>query len=163
MSSFLLRPVSKSRRYGKGKGSLLQPGRVLVCDKSGGKEVKLFFIFAAPNAKDKNIAVLISAFANIDSFGQAHDMIEAIEIIQTRYPEAMLADDKSLAEKPEVLTSLLDEGKSPLIVLPEDHKTKEASVYVGLDLSSVDPLSLDWLIKSILKIIEECYGRQADR
>lgn len=123
--------------------------------------MRVFFIFAKSEVNDRSMVELISAFAGIESLGEADDMIEAIGIIRARYPEAMIADARIFARKPELLCSLFDKEEC-LIILPQDHRIRGKSIYVGMDFSSIDPINFGWIIGSIRKVIEECRGRAVE-
>jgi hypothetical protein len=50
----------------------------------------------------------------------------------------------------------------PLVILPEDYKVKERSVYVEVEFSPENLGNFRWVVWSIQTVIEECNGRTAD-
>lgn len=124
--------------------------------------MKVFFIFEQAEAERGNMVSLLSAFADIESVGRADDMVEALETIQNRYPAATVSSAWKLRQKPQLLSTLYDGTEGALVVLPEKHSVREKNVYVGLDFSSVEPMSFDWTVRSIRRVIEDCYGKTPD-
>jgi hypothetical protein len=124
--------------------------------------LKVFFIFNRAEVENRNIIALISAFAEIESIGRANDIVEALEAVRNRYPAATVSNARKLRRKPELLSTLYDGVEGALVILPENHRVKEKNIYIGLDFSSIDPMSFDWTIRSIRRVIEECHGKTAD-
>ncbi len=124
--------------------------------------MKVFFIFRDSDEKGRNIATLMSAFASIESIGQADDMLDAIEAIQNRYPEAVVSDERILERTSELFSTLFDGVKGPLVIVSEDYRVREKSIYIGLEFSSADSLNFEWIIRSIRTVIEEYHGKTAD-
>jgi hypothetical protein len=124
--------------------------------------LKVFFIFPQSEVENRNIVSLISAFADIESIGQANDMVEALEAVQNRYPAATVSNAEKLRQKPELLSTLYDGSEGAVVVVQEKYIVKDKNIYIGVDFSSVDPMSFDWTVRSIRRAIEECHGKTAD-
>ncbi|MEJ2695140.1 MAG: hypothetical protein P8013_00680 [Candidatus Sulfobium sp.] len=123
--------------------------------------MKVFFIFAESEIRDRNIYSLVSAFADVECIGQGGDMLDAIESIQSRYPKAAISDAGALRQRSELLDTLFD-GEGAVVILSERYRVKERSVYFGVDFSLVDPMSYGWVVQSIRRVIEECHGKTAE-
>ncbi len=124
--------------------------------------MKVFFIFAESQQKNKNVATLISAFAHIKSIGRTDDMIDAIRAIQKRYPEATVSKGSFFDCKSELISRALDGTGGPLVILMGVDRAKETSLYIGVEFSPDDFSHFRWTIRSILTIIEEYHGKTAD-
>jgi hypothetical protein len=123
--------------------------------------LKVFFIFNEASLGNDKIIPLISVFADIESIGKSQDLLEAIDAIRQRYPQTAIADEKILNGNPRTLTPMLKKEQGPLIILPENYRLKEKCVYAGLDFSSKDLGDLDWIIRSIKRMIRECHDQTA--
>lgn len=117
--------------------------------------MKVFFVFPQSEAESRNIVSLISAFADIESIGRADDMVEALEAVQKRYPTAAVSNAGKLRQRPELLSTLYDGSEGAVVVVPEKYSIRDRNIYIGVDFSSVDPMSFDWTIRSIRRVIEE--------
>jgi hypothetical protein len=125
--------------------------------------LKVFFIFAEAEAKKRNIVPLISAFAGMESIGRADDILHAIEIIQRRYPEAAIFNDRMLRQNPELALNLFNGEKGPLVVLPENYGIKQKSIYIGVDFSLADAVNFGWTVRSIQELTAKCHGKTAEK
>lgn len=121
--------------------------------------MKVFFIFNESSLRNDKIIPLISVFADIESIGKTRDLLEAIDIIRQRYPETTISDQKILNVNPQTLTPLFKKDHGPLIILPGNYQIKEKCIYAGLDFSSEDLGDLDWIIRSIKRMIREYHDQ----
>ncbi len=122
----------------------------------------VFVIFAESEVRDGKIARLISALSPIESIGHAKDMLEAIEAIQSRYPGAKISDGRIIKQKPELLARFFTGDEGNLIVLPENHRLKDRTIYIGVDFSLMDYASFENVIRSTREVIAECHSKAAN-
>jgi len=123
--------------------------------------MKAFIIFNDSSLKNDRIVPLISAFADIESLGVSEDLLESVDAIRQQYPEAAIFDVSVLDQEPDLLIPLLTSRKAPLIILPENYQIRDRCTYVGVDFTSADRQCLDWLVRSMKRMIREYHSQDA--
>lgn len=124
-------------------------------DKEERLSMKVFFILTDFSSRNKDAISLISAFVNIESIGQAADLLEALEIIRQRHPNAPIYNSNIYSENKQYLfTSLLNEGRS-IVILPENYSVRGKCKYIGVNIDFDDLIDFDWIINSIGQILHE--------
>jgi hypothetical protein len=121
--------------------------------------MKAFFIFNESSFRDDRLIPLISAFADIDSMGVCEDLLEAVDAVRQRYPDAAIFDVGILDQEPYLFSPVVNGRKAPLVILPENYQIREKCTYVGVDFSAGDHHSRDWLVRSVKKMIREYHGQ----
>jgi len=117
--------------------------------------VKVFFIISDFSLRNEDAISLISAFVNIESIGQAADLLEALEIIRQRHPNTPIFNSNIYSEnKQNLFMSLLNEGRS-IVILPENYSVRGKCKYIGVDIDFNDLIDFDWVINSIGQILHE--------
>jgi hypothetical protein len=107
------------------------------------------FVIISGDSPEKNgmMASVMSAFASIDSIGVADNLMEAVDLIRQRYPNALIFDSRLLEEKRiDFLLSIL-ETKGSFILLPRNRQFKDKCIYIGIDFSGVEQKG--WLLHEI--------------
>jgi hypothetical protein len=117
--------------------------------------VKVFFIVSDFSSRNEDAISLISAFVNIESIGQAADLLEALEIIRQRHPNTPIFNSNIYSEnKQNLFMLLLNEGRS-IVILPENYSVRGKCKYIGVDIDFNDLIDFDWVINSIGQILHE--------
>ncbi len=117
--------------------------------------MKVFFILADCSLRNENAMSLISAFVNIESIGQAADLLEALKIIRQRHPNTPIFNSSIYSEnKRDLFMSLLNEGRS-IVILPENYRVKGKCKCIGVDIDFNDLIDFDWVINSIGRILHD--------
>jgi hypothetical protein len=117
--------------------------------------VKVFFIVSDFSSRNEDAISLISAFVNIESVGQAADLLEALEIIRQRHPNTPIFTSTIYFEnKHDLFMSLLNEGRS-IVILPENYNVRGKCKYLGVNIDFNDLIDFDWVINSIGRILHE--------
>ena len=95
------------------------------------------FLIVSNSSPSKNgmLVSVISAFVSIESIGTAEDVVEAVGIIQQRYPNILIFNNRIFEEKGhDYLTSIL-EAKGSFLMLPKHRQFKGRCIYIGIDFS----------------------------
>lgn len=104
---------------------------------------------------------MLSAFMNVESIGLASDLLDALETIRQRHPNAPIFDSSICSEKKgELLTSLLNIGRS-IIILRKCYSIRGRCVYIGGDIDFSKHTDFDWVVKAIGQIINEYHNEDA--
>jgi hypothetical protein len=118
--------------------------------------MKVFFILTDFSSRNEDAISLISAFVNIESIGQAADLLEALEIIRQRHPNTPIFNSNVYSEKNRqtLFMSLLNEGR-PIVILPENYSVRGKCKYIGVNIDFNGLIDFDWVINSIVQILHE--------
>ncbi len=116
--------------------------------------MKAFIIVANNSPSKKGMLVsMLSAFVNIESIGVAVDVVDAVGIIQQRYPNTLIFNRKIFEEKGQsYLASILETGGS-FIILPKHRQFRERCVYIGIDFSVAE--QKEWVLNEIGETLRE--------
>jgi hypothetical protein len=98
--------------------------------------MKAFIISpTGPSSKIGTLISLVSALGSIESIGFADSLVEAINIIGQRYPNALIFDSRVLKEKgQDYLVSSL-ESRGSFIMMPNKRDLNDKYLYIGIDFS----------------------------
>lgn len=119
------------------------------------------FIIISNNSPAKNgmLVSVISAFVSIESIGIAEDVVEAVGIIQQRYPDILIFNNRILEEKGhDYLTSIL-EARGSFIMLPKHGQFKDRCIYIGIDFSVAE--QKEWVLHEIGETLREYHHSAA--
>lgn len=123
--------------------------------------MEAFFIFNDSSLKEDKLLSVLSAFAVVDMTGNAADLLQAVDIIRQRHPDAFIFDTSILdGGGAELITSRLD-GKAPLVILPRNYKIRDACTYVSVSFEFTELCDYTWLMRSIGGIIRQYHGQDA--
>jgi hypothetical protein len=124
--------------------------------------VKLFIILNDSLLKNADTIPLISAFARIDSIGLATDMLEALENIRYRHPNAPIFNSTIIGnqKKRDFLVSLLKVRRS-VIILPQNYSVRSKCTYLGVDVDFNGLTDFGWVMSSLNQVIHKCHARDA--
>ncbi len=89
------------------------------------------FLIVSNSSPSKNgmLVSVISAFVSIESIGTAEDVVEAVGIIQQRYPNILIFNNRIFEEKGhDYLTSIL-EAKGSFLMLPKHRQFRDIHRY----------------------------------
>ena len=117
--------------------------------------MKVFFILTNVSSRNEDAISLISAFVNIESVGQAGDLLEALEVIRQRHPNIPIFTSKIYCEnKRDLFMALLNEGRS-IVILPTNYSVRSKCRYIGANLDFNDFIDFDWVINCIERILHD--------
>ncbi len=114
------------------------------------------FIVLSDNSPSKNntLVSLISTLANIESIGIADDVLDAVSIIQRRYPDASIFSSRMLKKKGHGYPASMLEKSGSFVVLPKHEEYKDRCIYLGIDFSVEK--QKEWVFNKIWEITHEC-------
>jgi hypothetical protein len=124
--------------------------------------VKLFIILNDSFLKNADTIPLISAFVRIDSIGVAADMLEALENIRQRHPNAPIFNSNIICneKKRDFLISLLKIRPS-VIILPQNYTVRGKCTYLGVDVDFNGLIDFGWAMSSLDQIIHKYHDRDS--
>ena len=107
------------------------------------------------NSPSKNgmLVSVISAFISIESIGIAEDVVEAVGIIQKRYPNVLIFNSRILEEKRHGYLASVLETSGSFIMLPKHRQFKEKCIYIGIDFSAAE--QKEWVLNEIGETLRE--------
>jgi hypothetical protein len=118
--------------------------------------VKLFIILNNSLLKNADTIPLISAFVKIDSIGLATDLLEALENIRQRHPNAPIFNSNIICneKKRDLLISLLKIRRS-VVILPQNYTVRSKCTYLGIDVDVNSLIDFGWVMSSLDQIIHK--------
>ncbi len=113
------------------------------------------FIILPNNSASKSgmLLSMISAFVNVESVGVAENVVEAVDIIQRRYPDAPIFNSGMLEDKEYgYLASVLEDNGS-FIMLSRHQELGDRCIYLSIDLSLAE--QTEWVLNEIGETMRE--------
>jgi hypothetical protein len=122
--------------------------------------MKLFIVLNNSLLKNADTISLISAFVRIDSIGLATDLLEALENIRQRHPNAPILNSNIICneKKRDLLLPLLNIRRS-IIILPQNYTVRSKCTYLGVDVDFNSLIEFGWVMSSLDQIIHEYHAR----
>jgi len=113
------------------------------------------FIIMSNNSPSKNgmLVSMLSAFVGIESIGIAEDVMEAVGIIQKRYPNVLIFNSRILEEKGHGYLASILETSGSFIMLPKHRQFKDRCIYIGIDFSVAE--QKEWVLNEIGETLRE--------
>jgi DNA-binding NarL/FixJ family response regulator len=122
--------------------------------------MKAFVIISNDSLSRSGMMVsVVSAFASIDSIGAADNLVEAVDLIRQRYPNAVIFDSRLFEEgRHSCLLSVLD-SKGSFVLLPRNGQFNDKCIYIGIDFSEGE--QKEWLLNEISRTLLEYHASPA--
>ena len=113
------------------------------------------FIIITNNSLSKNgmLLSMLSAFGSIESIGVAQDVVEAVGIIQLRYPNTLIFTRRIVEEKEQSYLASILETDGSFIMIPNDLQFKDRCIYIGIDFSVAE--QIEWVLNKIGETLHE--------
>ncbi len=116
--------------------------------------MKAFIVVSNDSLSKSGMLVsMLSAFASIESIGVAADVVDAVDIIQQRYPDTLIFNSRMLEEKGQsYLVSILETGGT-FIMLHKHWQFMDRCIYIGIDFSVAE--QKEWVLNEIGETLRE--------
>ncbi len=113
------------------------------------------FIIVSNNSPSRNgmLVSMLSAFVSIESIGVADDVMEAVGIVQQRFPNALIFNSRILEEKRYGYLASILETSGSFIMLPKHRRFKDRCIYIGIDFSVAE--QKEWVLNEIGETLRE--------
>ncbi len=116
--------------------------------------MRAFLIISGSSpSKNGKLVSIISAFVSIESVGIADDVVEAVSIIQQRYPNILIFNNRMFEEKGHDYLASILEAKGSFLMLPDHRQFREKCLYLGIDFSVAE--QKEWVLSEIGETLRE--------